>query len=632
MAVLEFFGEPFCQRLAATLLHFVWQGFLIAGLAAGLIRILCIRRPQSRYVLHLATLVLATCCPLVTFFMIESSPESGNARTTPMATDGEAIIAESPRDGIAGDVALDGTTGDSLLRPNDLLTNQPAAPARAENQSPSLALRAGLRVFERPAVVAGPYVVLVWLIGVLLLSGRLLFGVAALSSMKRSRQPVPRQLAETLRRLGERFGFRAAVPVFVSAEVREALAVGLWRPMVLLPAGWLTGLPPAVIEAVIAHELAHVRRWDLWVNLFQRVVETVLFYHPAVWWLSARIRAEREMCCDELAVSVTGERLLYAEALELLAKRRLDEPRPLLATAMGDRKMALLNRVRHVLGSESYRGKVGWWSAGLIALAIPVVMWIVAAAFQPGIAAEDDLAVAYAERERPDGESPEAREAARRDREAAERRTERRRETADRDRPEPRREGREDPDRPRRRREPAVRDGDRPRHPDRERPVPRRRPEERPDRPREPVVRGELGEVMRHIMETRHKEREEMMRIIIQLREEVERLRREVHELRGRRGPEAGPPRDRHDPRRDVHRDHPRRERDAERDPVSRRRLDRPEARDRERGERERAERERRERDDDRRERGERDRDDDHKEGERERDDEKRREKNDDDS
>ena len=79
-------------------------------------------------------------------------------------------------------------------------------------------------------------------------------------------------------------------------------------------------MPPQLLEAVIAHELAHLRRCDLWVNLLQRLVESVLFYHPAVWWLSSRLRRERELCCDALAVAATGERLAYAEALQLTAE------------------------------------------------------------------------------------------------------------------------------------------------------------------------------------------------------------------------------------------------------------------------------------------------------------------------
>ena len=68
--------------------------------------------------------------------------------------------------------------------------------------------------------------------------------------------------------------------------------------MILLPTSWLTELPPDMLESIIAHELAHIRRGDLWVNLLQRVIEVLLFYHPAVWWLSQRIRVERELCCD----------------------------------------------------------------------------------------------------------------------------------------------------------------------------------------------------------------------------------------------------------------------------------------------------------------------------------------------
>ena len=104
--------------------------------------------------------------------------------------------------------------------------------------------------------------------------------------------------------------------VRVCRRVAEAVAIGLFKPMILLPAAWLSELPPDMLEAVLAHELAHVRRLDLWVNLLQRLVETLLFYHPAMWWLSHRLRTERELCCDELAATVTNDRVRYAETLE----------------------------------------------------------------------------------------------------------------------------------------------------------------------------------------------------------------------------------------------------------------------------------------------------------------------------
>ena len=91
--------------------------------------------------------------------------------------------------------------------------------------------------------------------------------------------------------------------------------IGWLKPVVLLPASALAGLTPRQLEAILAHELAHIRRHDYLVNLLQTLVETLLFYHPAVWWLSRRIRVERENCCDDLAVSLCGDPVAYAAAL-----------------------------------------------------------------------------------------------------------------------------------------------------------------------------------------------------------------------------------------------------------------------------------------------------------------------------
>ena len=165
----------------------------------------------------------------------------------------------------------------------------------------------------------------------------------------------------------------------VARHVRQALAVGFFRPVILLPAAWLSELPPNVVEAVLAHELAHIRRYDLWVNLLQRVIEALLFFHPAVWWISKQIRADREMCCDELAVGVTEQRLAYASALEVVALRTVREPAFSLATGIGGRKMQLLNRVRNVLGLPPTSPAGAWWPAGVVALAAPCLVWLLAA-------------------------------------------------------------------------------------------------------------------------------------------------------------------------------------------------------------------------------------------------------------
>ena len=117
------------------------------------------------------------------------------------------------------------------------------------------------------------------------------------------------------------------------------------RPVILLPVAVLTNLTPIQIEAILAHELAHIRRRDYAVNLLQTVAETLLFYHPGVWWVSARVREEREHCCDDVAVEVSGEPRAYAAALAELAAWRTGEPGYAVGVADG----SLLARIRRVL-------------------------------------------------------------------------------------------------------------------------------------------------------------------------------------------------------------------------------------------------------------------------------------------
>ena len=126
----------------------------------------------------------------------------------------------------------------------------------------------------------------------------------------------------------------------------------------------LAALSPAQVEAILAHELAHIRRHDYLVNLLQTLVETLLFYHPAVWWLSRRIRTERENCCDDLAVSLCGDPYAYAKALADLEELRGTSGRLALAATGG----SLLQRVRRLVGAPSHAGRGPGWAAGIAAL------------------------------------------------------------------------------------------------------------------------------------------------------------------------------------------------------------------------------------------------------------------------
>ena len=146
-----------------------------------------------------------------------------------------------------------------------------------------------------------------WTLGVLLFSFRMVWGCAQVAALQRSGAGGRRRRCyATVAGLSRRMGLARPPRVLISEWAGGPSVVGWLRPVILLPAATLSGLTPEQLEAMLAHELAHIRRHDYLVNWLQMLVETLLFYHPAVWWISRRIRHERELCCDDLAVSACG--------------------------------------------------------------------------------------------------------------------------------------------------------------------------------------------------------------------------------------------------------------------------------------------------------------------------------------
>ena len=216
-----------------------------------------------------------------------------------------------------------------------------------------------------------PMFVSVWLAGVVLLTLRLFSGWMWVQRMKsHGARPAPEALQSAARRLMRRLHIGRAVRLLESTSVAVPTVIGWLKPVVLLPASALAGLAPNQIEAILAHELAHIRRHDYIVNLFQTVVETLLFYHPAVWWLSRRIRVERENCCDDLAVSLCGDPVAYAAALAELEGLRSTTGDLVLAATGG----SLLQRVRRLLGAPSHAGRAPGWLAAGVALLVVISM------------------------------------------------------------------------------------------------------------------------------------------------------------------------------------------------------------------------------------------------------------------
>ena len=210
---------------------------------------------------------------------------------------------------------------------------------------------------ERIARWINPYLswlVTGWLVGMLLLSTRLVGGLWYLSRLRRYHTtPLP-DWETTLSTLLNRLRLRRPVTLLSSAMAKTPMVVGYLKPVILLPVELMSSLPAEQIEAIIAHELAHVRRYDYGLNLLQSWVEIFFFYHPAVWWLSSVVREEREKCCDDIAVSVCGSRVVYAQALS--EAQALASPATALALAFGSRKSGLLARIERLVHPPSSPG------------------------------------------------------------------------------------------------------------------------------------------------------------------------------------------------------------------------------------------------------------------------------------
>jgi len=193
-----------------------------------------------------------------------------------------------------------------------------------------------------------PWLVMAWFAGTLIFWMRLTGGWVVAARMRSMLvRPASKEWQQKLDALKARLRISRPVRLFTSALVQVPTVVGWLRPVVLVPVGALAGLPPEHIEALLAHELAHIRRHDYLVNMLQSIAEALLFYHPAVWWISSHIRNERENCCDDVAVEISGDAFAYARALADLEQHRPAHLNPALAANGG----SLPDRIARLLGS-----------------------------------------------------------------------------------------------------------------------------------------------------------------------------------------------------------------------------------------------------------------------------------------
>jgi uncharacterized protein (TIGR03435 family) len=317
--------SPLAQAVSAALIHFIWQGALVGVLLW--VALAALRN-------HSADLRYAVSCIALAILVV-----------VPAATAAAFILRAVPQDVRAVPVVV-------ALR--TLVAPQPMLSIWMNPEAPNAAWLAQMQLWALP----------VWSVGVLLFSVRLALGCTHAFALGRRGDPADEPVLAIVRAVGRRMGIGRPVRVLMSSLTDGPSVLGWLRPVLLLTPATAMGLTPSQLEAVIAHELAHIKRHDSLINVFQIVAETLFFYHPAVWWTSSRIRLERELCCDDLAVRSCGDPLLYARALTTLETQRATTPAMVMAAAGGP----LLYRIQRLLGVATREDTSRW--PGVLALCV----------------------------------------------------------------------------------------------------------------------------------------------------------------------------------------------------------------------------------------------------------------------
>lgn len=322
---MNMINPQFLEALAWTLIHFLWQGLVIGVVAALALRSLKKNKPQTRYTVALIAFAICALAPVATFAFLWSQ--------------------------FSG-ISYDLVAGASALQSNDINTWAQDYPRWFVEILPDIP----------NFLVAG------WLAGVLLGGVKLFFGFLGVQWVRRHAvEPIPARLQSLFDELCVEFELQGRVALKISNQILSPMTVGWLRPLVLVPASAWLGLRQDELRLILAHELAHIRRWDYLINICQQVAVTILFYHPVVHWLSRVLSEEREMCCDELVVGESEDtRLAYAKALLHLQEQHGH----MMTLVMSARGGAFLRRIYSLLGKDERKEGPQATVNGLVSLMV----------------------------------------------------------------------------------------------------------------------------------------------------------------------------------------------------------------------------------------------------------------------
>ncbi len=296
-------------------MHSLWQAMLVALLMAGAMILLQKRPARVRYVLANGSLLLVILLACYTF----------------------ASIYYGGTDEKVSATLLGGTE----------------VGVATENFQTSF-----WAIFETYFNEHMPLIVVIWLMGMVLFLLRMLGGLAYVEYLKnRFTREMPENWQLQLKQLINKLSLKREVRILESALVTVPMVIGWVKPVILIPVGAVNGLTADQAEAVLAHELAHISRHDFLINILQSIVEVLFYFNPAIWWISAVIRSERENCCDDIALELCNNRLVYAKALVAIEEQNQVKV-PGMALAFSNGKKQTLNRIRRILNHPQNKSKI----------------------------------------------------------------------------------------------------------------------------------------------------------------------------------------------------------------------------------------------------------------------------------
>ncbi len=334
--IYQFLPREFILAIGWTIFHSLWQGVIISVVLGVTLLLSGKRSSVFRYNLSVGALALLLFASIATFSKLYQPVSELNNITTNGSLTSFTTFAESTIQNLEKN-----PTAQNILGQIETIFSSYL-----------------------------PLIVTFWFFGLIIFSLRFVGGLLYIERLRtKNILPLPQELVNRTELFIKQLKIKPQVKIYESIKVKVPIAVGYLKPVILLPIGVITGLPQNQVEAIIIHELAHIKRYDFLVNLLQTLVETILFYHPAAWWISSIIRSEREDCCDDITLELCGDSLTYSKALCNI--QQLKTSGALFALAAIGNKNQLFRRIKRMNGNKnklSYGIKFAAFSLVIIAI------------------------------------------------------------------------------------------------------------------------------------------------------------------------------------------------------------------------------------------------------------------------